>query len=276
MTWIEVPKASAPGASLQSAAVLGAILGDIVGSVYEGRGLKRADFPLFGPGCTFTDDTVLTVATADAILNARAYRECYRAYGRRYPAAGYGGAFREWMWRDDDAAYGSWANGSAMRVSPVGWAAASEDEALAEAARSSSATHDHADAVAGAQAVALGVFLARGGASREDIRLALSARFGYDLGRRLDDVRRTHTFDVSARGSVPEAVIAFLESDGVEDAVRQAVSLGGDADTQAAIAGALAEAFHGGLPAPLEAEVFARLPPELAAVVLAFRDRYLR
>ena len=254
--------------------MLGAILGDIVGSVYEGRGLKRADVPLFGPGSCFTDDTVLTVATCDAILGGRDYRACYRAYGRRYPAAGYGGAFREWMWRDDDAAYGSWANGSAMRVSPVGWAAASAEEALSEAARSSRATHDHPDAVAGAQAVALGVFLLRRGAAKDDLRRELAARFAYDLGRRLDDVRPSYAFDVSAKGSVPEAVLAFLESESVEHAVRLAVSLGGDADTQAAIAGALAEAFHGGLPAPLEAQVFARLPEELAAVVRAFRERW--
>jgi ADP-ribosylglycohydrolase len=254
--------------------VLGAILGDIVGSAYERRGLKRADFPLFGPGSVFTDDTVLSVATADAILSGREYRELYRAYGRRHPAAGYGGSFREWMWRDDDAPYGSWGNGSAMRVSPIGWAARSAGEALAEAARSSRATHDHPDAVAAAQAVALGVFLARQGAGRDALRDELSARFGYDLGRRLDDVRPAYSFDVSAKGSVPEAIIAFLESDGVEHAVRLAVSLGGDADTQAAIAGALAEAFHGGLPAPLEAEVFARLPEELAEVVRAFRARY--
>jgi ADP-ribosylglycohydrolase len=254
--------------------VLGAIFGDIVGSVYERRGLKRADFPLFGPGCAFTDDTVLTVATADAILNGRAYGECYRAYGRRYPGAGYGGAFREWMWRDDDAPYGSWANGSAMRVSPVGWASAGVDESLAEAERSSRATHDHPDAVAGAQAVALGVFLLRRGASKDEVRRELSTRFGYDLGRRLDDVRATYGFDVSARGSVPEAVLAFLESDSVEHAVRLAVSLGGDSDTQAAIAGALAEAFHGGLPEALAAEVFARLPEELAAVVRTFREHW--
>jgi len=203
--------------------MLGAILGDMVGAPYEGSGLKRLDFPLFGPRSRFTDDTVLTVATAEALLGGRPYGECYREYGRRHPYAGYGGSFREWMWRDDDAPYGSWANGSAMRVSPVGWAAESAEEVLAEAARSSRATHDHPDAVAAAQAVALGVYRLRQGAAPSELRAELSSRFGYDLERRLDDIRSAHAFDVSARGSVPEAIIAFLESDGVETAVRLAV-----------------------------------------------------
>lgn len=236
--------------------------------------MKRSDFPLFGPQSTFTDDTVLTVATAEALLGGRAYGACYREYGRRYPLAGYGGSFREWMWRDDEAPYGSWANGSAMRVSPVGWAARSADEALLEAARSSAATHDHPAAIAAAQAVALGVFMGRQGASKGDIRRELTERFGYDLDRRIDDVRPGYAFDVSALGSVPEAILAFLESDGVESAVRLAVSLGGDADTQAAIAGGLAEAFHGGLPAPLEAELRRRVPAELLAVLDAFARRF--
>jgi ADP-ribosylglycohydrolase len=254
--------------------MLGAILGDVVGSVYERAGLKRTDFPLFGPRSTFTDDTVLTVATAQALLTGKPYGACYREFGRRYPGAGYGGSFRQWMWRDDDAPYGSWGNGSAMRVSPVGWAAGSAQEALDEAARSSMATHDHPAAVAAAQAVALAVFRARRGASKAELRAELAERFGYALDRRLDDVRRAYAFDVSAAGSVPEALLAFLESDGVESAVRLAVSLGGDADTQAAIAGALAEAFHGGLPPALEAEVRARLPADLAETVDEFARRF--
>src|SRR6185436_11721179 len=193
--------------------MLGAICGDIIGSVYEHHPIKTIAFPLFGPRSRFTDDTVMTAATAAALLGDLSYEQAYREYGRRYPNAGYGGAFRRWLDTADPQPYGSWGNGSAMRASPIGWARNSADEVLEEAARSAGVTHDHEEGIKGAQAVALGVFLARTGASKDDIRDELAGRFSYDLGRTIDEIREEYTFDVSCQGSVPEAITAFLESD---------------------------------------------------------------
>lgn len=255
--------------------MLGAIAGDVVGSVFERAGLKTTDFPLFAPRSRFTDDTVLTVATAHALLTGQPYAEAYHAYGNRYPRAGYGGAFRRWLGAEAlPPAYGSWGNGSAMRASPIGFAMQSVDAVLAEAERSASATHDHPDGIAGAQAVALAVFMARTGELKDAIRRELETRFAYDLSRTVADIRPTYRFDVSCHGSVPEALVAFLDAEGVEDAIRLAVSLGGDADTQAAIAGGVAEAFWGGVPAGIAGEVLARLPEEFRGTVAEFQWRY--
>jgi ADP-ribosylglycohydrolase len=254
--------------------MLGVIAGDVIGSPYEHHRIKHTDFPLFTPASRFTDDTVLTIATAHALLTGTSYAEAYHAYGCRYPRAGYGGAFRAWLASDERRPYGSWGNGSAMRVAPVGLAAGSIDEALAEAERSASATHDHPEGIRGAQAVALAVHLARTGASKERIRREVTERLGYDLARTLDAIRPTYRFDVSCQGSVPEAIVAFLESTGVEDAIRLAVSLGGDADTQAAIAGGIAEAYYGEVPEGIAEEVLKRLPAELLETYEAFVARH--
>ncbi|GAB4425546.1 MAG: ADP-ribosylglycohydrolase family protein [Anaerolineae bacterium] len=256
--------------------MLGAIAGDIIGSVYERRHsrIKTTDFPLFDARCTFTDDTVLTVATADALLRGLDYAAVYRDYGRRYPNAGYGGTFIHWIFDDRAGPYNSWGNGSAMRVSPVGWAFDSADAVLAAAERSAAVTHNHPEGIKGAQATALAVFLARTGHDKAAIKTEIETRFGYNLSRRLDDIRPGYQFDVSCQGSVPEAIIAFLEADDVEQAIRLAISLGGDSDTLACIAGSIAEAFFGGIPATVAAEVHRRLPAELLAVVDAFTERY--
>jgi ADP-ribosylglycohydrolase len=254
--------------------MLGALAGDIIGSVYEGWPHKATDFPLFSPASTFTDDSVLTVATAEALLGARRYEEVYREFARRYPHAGYGGAFLQWIFAHAAGPYGSWGNGSAMRVSPIAWARRSLDEVLAEAARSAAVTHNHPEGIKGAQAVAMAIFLARTGSSKSEIRREVSGRFGYDLDRRVDEIRPTYQFDVSCQGSVPEALLCFLESRNFEEAVRLAVSLGGDADTQACIAGAVAEAFHGGVPEQIASEVWIRLPEEFRSVVGRFRKRF--
>jgi ADP-ribosylglycohydrolase len=254
--------------------MLGAIAGDMIGSVYEGWPHKATDFPLFGPASTFTDDSVLTVATAEALLGARPYEEVYRKFGRRYPHAGYGGSFLQWIFAHAAGPYGSWGNGSAMRVSPIGWALQSLDDVLAEAARSAAVTHDHPEGIKGAQAVAMAVFLARTGSSKSEIWREVSERFGYDLGRRVEDIRPAYQFEVSCQGSVPEALLCFLESGNFEEAVRLAVSLGGDADTQACIAGAVAEAFYGGVPEHIASEVWIRLPEEFRSVVRHFRKHF--
>ena len=254
--------------------MLGAIAGDVIGSVYEARPIKTTDFPLFDRGSTFTDDTVLTVAVAHAILERGDYAAALRRWGRRYPAAGYGGAFYNWIFRGSAGPYDSWGNGSAMRVSPVGHAFDTVDEVLDEAEKSAAVTHNHPEGIKGAQATALAVFLARRGESKEAIRRDVAALFDYNLDRKLGDIRETYAFDVSCQGSVPESIIAFLESNDFEDAVRKAVSLGGDTDTMAAIAGAIAEGYYGEVPEKIRWGVRRRLPEDLLAVVDEFSSRY--
>ncbi len=254
--------------------MLGAIAGDVIGSVYERFPVRSTEFPLFPRRARFTDDTVLTVATAQAILQGGDYREAYRSWGRRYPAAGYGPGFKRWLKQDDPPQLGSMGNGSAMRVSPVGLAFDSEDEVLREAERSAIVSHDHPEGIKGAQAVALAVYLARAGVAKGDIRREITDRFGYDLGRTIAEIRPTYRIgvrmDMTCAGSVPEAILAFLDGESFEDAVRLAVSLAGDSDTQACIAGGIAEAFHGGVPDPIIQEARVRLPSEMLAVVDAF------
>jgi ADP-ribosylglycohydrolase len=254
--------------------MLGAIAGDVIGSVYEASPVKSTDFELFPAGAQFTDDTVLTVATAEALLSDRDYADAYRRYGRAYPNAGYGGSFYRWLLSDDAGPYNSWGNGAAMRVSPVGFALDTVDEVLAEAAKSAVVTHNHPEGIKGAQATALAVFLARSGADKTSIKSAIEERFGYDLARSLDAIRPTYRFDVSCQGSVPESLIAFLESTGYESAVRNAISLGGDADTMACIAGGIAQAFYGAVPEQFVREVRSRLPGGFLDVLERFENRY--
>lgn len=254
--------------------MLGAIAGDIIGSVHEGAGTKRRDFPLFTPKSTFTDDTVLSVAVAEVLLEGGDFVDAFHDYYHRYPDAGFGGIFRQWAANRARDPYHSFGNGSAMRVGPVGFAAGSLEEALVLARRSAEVTHDHPDGIRGAQAVAAVIYLARAGASKPEILTEVEERFGYDLSASLDDIRPGYRFDVTCRGSVPQAIIAFLEADGVEAAIRNAVSLGGDADTLACMAGGMAEAFYGGVPTPIAEEALLRLAPDLQRVVEAFRARF--
>jgi ADP-ribosylglycohydrolase len=250
--------------------MLGAIVGDVIGSTREHAPLKTTAFTLFDPTSRFTDDSVLTVATAQAILRGAPYEEAYADFGKRYPDAGYGVGFRGWLF-SDGAPVQSWGNGAAMRVSPVGWAFNNIEDVLVEAGRTAAITHGHPEGIKGAQAVALAVFMARAGASKEEIRRRVAARFAYDLHRTISDIRPVYTLDLSCQGSVPEAIIAFLDSTSFEDAVRLAVSLGGDADTQASIAGAIAHAYYGELPTWMVNETRARLPVEFVDIIDAFQ-----
>jgi ADP-ribosylglycohydrolase len=254
--------------------MLGAIAGDIIGSVYEAYPIKTTDFPLFTNGSIFTDDTVLTVAIAHAILEDRDYVKYLKRYGRKYPHAGYGGLFFEWMLSERSEPYFSWGNGSAMRVSPIGFAFESEDEVLEEAKKSAEVTHNHREGIKGAQATALAVFLARKGKNKNDIRREISERFSYNLERSVDEIRPGYSFDVSCQGSVPESIIAFLESGSVEDAIRNAVSFGGDSDTMACIAGGIAQAFYREIPREIISETRRRLPEELLQVIDRFGEKY--
>jgi ADP-ribosylglycohydrolase len=254
--------------------MIGAIAGDIIGSVYEGRNIKTPFFyPLFHECCRPTDDTVLTVALADSILLGADYVDKLKEYFRLYPHAGYGGTFFRWAMSLSRRPYNSWGNGSAMRVSPVGHAYQTLEEVLLRARQSAEVTHNHPEGVKGAQATAACIFLARTGTSKDEIRSYVESTFGYDLERTLDEIRPVYTFDVSCQGSVPEAIIAFLEGTDYEDVVRKAVSLGGDSDTIACIAGGIAGAFHG-VPEEIQEEALARLDGRLRGVVAAFLARH--
>lgn len=254
--------------------MLGSIAGDIIGSTHEHAETKTKDFPLFMHGSTFTDDSVLSVAVADAILQGTSYAQAVHRWARRYPDAGYGGYFRRWIASEQPRAYGSFGNGSAMRVAAIGFAFDDEARVLDEARRSAIISHDHPEGIKGAQAVALAVFLARTGCGKEDLRDTLASRFGYDLDRTVDDIRPGYGFDVTCQGSVPEAILSFLDSTSYEDAVRNAISLGGDADTLACMAGGIAEAWYGGVPGTIAEEALARLDAPLVDVVMAFRERF--
>jgi len=263
--------------------ILGAIVGDIIGSTYERHPTKSAKFtPLFHKKSKPTDDTILTVATMEALLHPKTcpssgaksydYVSSYREFGRRYPRAGYGYSFKQWLRTDDSEPYNSWGNGSAMRVSPIGWAFDDREKVLEEAKKSAEVTHDHSEGIKGAQATALAVYLARTGRSKDEIKRDIEETFGYDLtSRTISNIRPTYKFNSSCQGSVPEALMCFLESNSVESAARLAVSLGGDADTQACIACGIAEAFYGRLDADVaNSEVLPRLTPDLLRVVEDF------
>jgi ADP-ribosylglycohydrolase len=254
--------------------LLGAIAGDVIGSVYEYTGQKSPDFPLFSPSSRATDDSILTLAVADAILKGSGYQESILQYARAYPDSDFGGGFRAWMRSDDPKPYHSFGNGSAMRVSPVGWALNSLEEVLWQAEACAAVTHNHPEAIKGAQAVALAIFQARTGATKEDIRKEITERFGYDLSRSVDEIRPGYRFDETCQKTVSPAIVAFLESRDFEDAIRKAVSLGGDADTLAAITGSMAEAFYGGVPENILLEVRKRVPEELWLVVERFSQEY--
>lgn len=235
--------------------MLGAIIGDTAASVYERRKYTGGDWnvQLFPAGSRFTDDTVLTIACFDAMkdINAgaspeKAFRARFQEYARMYPNAGYGQKFREWI--EHPAPYGSFGNGAAMRVSPIGWLCDDAKRVLELAAASASVSHDHPEGIKAAQAVAMAVFMARKGASKDGIRGLVANMTSYDLDRKLADIRPSYRWSSHSQTSVPEALICFLDSDDFEGAIRNAIWLGGDADTQAAIAGSIAEAFYGEAP----------------------------
>jgi len=250
--------------------MFGAIAGDIIGSVYEHHPIKTKEFPLFQSHCHFTDDTVLTVAIAKAILDDQNYRQAVGELGRRYPRAGYGKSFKKWLHSSDPQPYNSWGNGAAMRVSPIGFAFDTVDAVLREAKRTAEISHNHPEGIKGAQAVALAVYLARTKRDRALIRQEVVDRFGYNLNRTVDEIRPFYHFDVSCQGTVPEAIIAFLDSNSYEDAVRNAISLGGDSDTLACITGGIAEAYYGPASPDVLEKVKEYLTPELWQIMMQF------
>ncbi|NMB36211.1 MAG: ADP-ribosylglycohydrolase family protein [Firmicutes bacterium] len=254
--------------------MFGAIAGDIIGSVYEWKNVKSTDFELFSSGSTFTDDTVLTVAVADCILKDGDYTATLKTYGRRFPHAGYGKSFYKWLFSESTAPYYSFGNGAAMRVSPVGFAGHTLEKVLEEAKRSAEVTHNHPEGIKGAQVTAAAVFLARTGKDKEEIKQYLAGFSGYDLEQTLDEIRPHYSFDVTCQGSVPQAVRAFLESTDYEDAIRKAISLGGDSDTIACITGGIAQAYYKEIPHFILKKTKELLAPDLLAVVEEFNRKF--
>jgi ADP-ribosylglycohydrolase len=254
--------------------MLGAIAGDVIGSVHEFIATKTKDFPLFVPGSTFTDDSVLTVAVADWILSGTDLVDAFHQYVESYPGRGYGGMFGQWAGAKSRKPYNSFGNGSAMRVSPVGFAFETIEEVRAHAERSAAVTHNHEEGIRGAEATAAAVFYARKYRDKDQLRESITSQFGYDLSRTLDDIRPDYNFNETCQNTVPEALIAFLESTSYEDAIRNAISLGGDADTLACITGGVAEAFYGGVPREIASRVEALLDEPLLQVVQRFRKQF--
>ena len=263
----------------------GAILGDIIGSPYEfDRGDKTKDFPLFSSCSRLTDDTVMTVAVADAFLSCppdaddALVRELLvaslRKWGQAYPDAGYGIRFHMWLQVRNPTPYNSFGNGSAMRVSSVAWLYDDIDSVRKAARLSAEITHNHPEGVKGAEATASAIFLARTGHSKEDIRAYIEENFGYDLSRTCDEIRPGYHHVESCQQSVPEAIIAFLEGTDFEDVIRTAISLGGDCDTIAAIAGSIAEGFYG-VPDNLQEICYRGLPVNMRAVLDRFSEKSL-
>lgn len=255
--------------------MIGAIAGDIIGSVYEFGNSREENFPLFCLKSRVTDDSVMTIAVAEAILNGGDYAASMRKWGKVYPNAGYGGMFFHWVLGEKAGPYGSFGNGSAMRVSPVGFAFDTEKEVLEESRRSAECSHNHPEGIKGAQATALAIFLGRQGACKDVIRKEITQRFGYDLERRLADVRSSHDMDETCQVTVPVSLIAFLESSDYEDAVRKAIALGGDTDTQGAITGGIAQGFYKNIPDHIIQEATKRLPPDMLTVLKQFNERFL-
>ena len=259
----------------------GAILGDMIGSPYEfDRGKKTKNFPFFDRGATFTDDSVMTIAVAEALMTAidsgvigdeKAVKDLLidmmHKWGRRYPDAGYGGRFGVWLRRGDREPYGSWGNGSAMRVASAGWLFDDLETTRKVARWTAEVTHDHPEGVKGAESVAAAIWMARKGCSKAEIKDFISGEFGYDLSRSCDEIRPGYHHVESCQETVPEAITAFLEGKDFEDVIRTAVSLGGDCDTLTCIAGSIAEAFCG-VPEGLKRECEKRLPGDMREVLV--------
>ena len=257
--------------------MLGALVGDIIGSIYEFQNVKSIDFDLFTPWSTYTDDSVMTLAVAKWLIEDKEHTKhhlisCMQELGRRYPKAGYGGNFEWWLRQDDPQPYNSWGNGAGMRVSPVGLYAKSLEEALYLAEITASVSHNHPEGIKGAKAIAASVFLCKTGKSKDVIKNYVQASFGYNLERTISEIRPNYYFDVSCQGSVPEAIIAFLEGDSFEEVIRLAISIGGDSDTIGCMAGAIAACIYP-IPEEITEKCNSILTDDLRAVKDAFIEK---
>lgn len=253
--------------------MIGSLIGDAAGSIYEGHNKhpSRINFKLFPYNACYTDDTVLLLATCDAILNSKPYGECYKKYYEKYPFVGYGRAFKQWANSDSIEGYGSYGNGSAMRSAPIAWAFETKEEVLEEAKKSAECTHNSLEGIKGAQAIAYATFLARKGSTKKEIRTAMEEEIGYNL------LELKKGFDNSCQGSCPNAIVAFLNSGSFVETIRAAVLMGGDSDTIACMAGGIGQAYYelSGIPPSLIKKLFKKLPDELAEVVVEFTNKYI-
>ena len=258
--------------------IIGAISGDIIGSTREFQPVKTKDFNLFTKLSGFTDDTIMTLAIANWLIKDKnslnVLIDELKHWGRLYPNAGYGGRFIKWLMQDSPEPYGSWANGSAMRVSPCAWVGETLEEVQDLAYKSAVVTHNHPEGIKGALATADAIYLARIGAGKNEIRDHIEIRYEYDLDFTIDEIRPFYKFDVSCKGSVPEAIVCFLEASDFEDSIRNAVSLGGDADTQAAIAGSIAAAYWD-VPKGIAYKSINRLDYALLKVFIDFEEKFM-
>lgn len=264
--------------------MIGAILGDIVGSIYEFGNIKTKEFELFDKECFFTDDSVMTVAIAEALMQYDAINEnnieefkeklidVMHEIGIKYPDCGYGGHFLMWIMLNDRTPYNSYGNGSAMRVSSVGWYARTLEETELIAKATAEVSHNHPEGIKGAVATAGAVFLARTGATMDEIKQYISKYYTIDFT--IDEIRSTYDYDITCQGTVPQAMQAFFESDSFEDAIRNAISIGGDSDTLAAITGAVAEAYYG-IPDDLKETALSYLDDRLLDITERFEEKYI-
>lgn len=259
--------------------MIGSIIGDIVGSVYEFNNIKSKDFNFFDQNGSYTDDSILTIATADWLLHGGEVAHYYSKYGEKYPwpMGGYGGGFKIWLLstirQNVFQPYNSCGNGSAMRVGPVGWALNTIEEVLATAKKSAECTHNHPEGIKGAQATALAIMMARQGCNKKDIRLEIEKRFKYDLQFTCDEIRPTYTWGGKCQDSVPQAIVAFLDGEDFEDSIRNAISIGGDSDTIGCITGSIAEAYFG-VPDDLRNLAMSYLSVEFLDIISEFEQKY--
>ena len=275
--------------------MLGAIIGDTVGSVYEFHNIKTTDFPLFDPRCNYTDDSIMTMAVADWLLNDPQHgmdtlEASFLSFAKKYPCpmGGYGGGFHRWLFHpeqlttyDEDGnhtlgkrhPYNSFGNGAAMRCSANGWMFDSLEETERVAGLSAAITHSHTEGIKGAQSTAAAIFMARNGKSKEEIKEYISTKYGYNLNRTCDEIRPVYDWDSSCQGTVPEAMVAFLDSTDFESAIRLAVSLGGDSDTLACITGGIAEAFYKDIPDDIALKIWSLIPENFKAVFRKMETR---
>ena len=265
--------------------MIGAIMGDMIGAPYEfDMGNKTKDFPLFNRESQFTDDSVMTIAVAEALMDTigksddeirTALVKSMQKWGRRYPNAGYGGMFYRWLREKNPKPYGSFGNGSAMRVSSAGWLFGTLAETRHIARLTAEVTHNHLEGIKGAEVTASAIFMARKGSSKEEIKDYIIKEFGYDLSRTCDEIRPEYHHVETCQQTVPEAVTAFIEGTDFEDVIRTAVSLGGDCDTLTCIAGSMAEAFYG-IPSEMIKECRKRLPEDMLSVIDRFDVKSLK
>jgi ADP-ribosylglycohydrolase len=255
----------------------GSIIGDICGSIYEWNNRKTEtpeEIELINPKCYYTDDTILTIAIADALLSDRDYQRCLLKWARNHPA-GYGGKFRKWFNKENPQPYKSWGNGSAMRVGPIGWSFNSLEETINEAEKSALVTHNHKEGIKGAKAVAAAIYLARNNKSKKEIKAYIESEFKYNLSEDLDVLRRKYKFDESCQGTVPPAIMAFLRSNNFENSIQIAISLGGDSDTLSCITGSISEAFYKKISFPLIDFVNRKLQDDMKEILKNYYDKYL-